>query len=123
MFGDEVDDLLAGQRGVSRGGRGIDGEDDRADLPLAVVGREVTDGRRPVVGALEVGGGCVHQLLVDRAAALGVLLHMDVRVDGDEGVEIPAHRSLSTPGADDPRMGYRARRYREPATATTSVTP
>ena len=101
-----VGDLLAGQRRVAGGRGGVDREHHGGEPGGAVPLGEVVDGRGAVLGALEVGRGRVHQLLVQRQVTVPVGLDVDVHVDRGDGVEVDGgfvagHRvRLSQPGLE-----------------------
>ena len=79
-----VGDLETGQRRMTESGGGVDGEDHRRHREAAVMLGEPLDRRTAIGGRLEVLGGRVEQLLVERQAAVAVLFDVDVHVDGDE---------------------------------------
>jgi len=94
----QLDDLLTRQRRMPERGGGVHGEHDGTDPALPVVVGDVGHGRGPVGVPLGVRRRRIQKLLVERTAPGGVLLDVDVGVDGDERGEIPAHAG---PGSSD----------------------
>ena len=88
-------DLLVADGGPPSDGLRVDGEDDRHHLSLPVVRRHVGGGRRPsfaevlLRGVAPLGPESVLTCLAD--------LGMRVDVDGDDVLEVDAHRSSASP--------------------------
>src|SRR5690606_20443577 len=102
-----VDDLLAGQGGVPGPGGGVHGEHDGGRAAGAVVLGDRADGRGAVLAGLEVGGRGVEQLLVEREAAVPVLLDVHVDVDRVQGGKV--HLSSPQPSPCSSLTASRAR--------------
>ena len=83
-----VGDLFAGQSGMAGCGGGVDGEDHRRHPLFPVVRGDVFQGGCAVFAGLEICSGGVHQLLVEREAAVGVLFDVHVHVDRGDRIEI-----------------------------------
>ena len=82
-------DLLVRHRAPSRDGLRIDGEDDRCQLALAVVGGDVVDGRQRVVA--EVRRRRLPPLRPEPVLARTTDLRVNVDVDRLDGGEVDRH--------------------------------
>src|SRR5262249_53440314 len=90
-------DLLVRNGAAPGDGLGVDGEDDRRHVALAVVGGDVVGGRG--AAALEVRGGGLAPFRGQSVLAVSADLRVRVHVDRDDGVDVDGHGRSSNEGS------------------------